>query len=55
MRLRAEVAADPKQDRHVMSQTSSERCSFPVSLRWLHAGGDLSQPDFMQINAPGAR
>ena len=44
-RLRAEVAADPKHNRHVMSQTSSERRRFPVPLRWLHAGGDLSRLD----------
>src|SRR6266702_1980489 len=29
-RLRAEVAPDAEQDRHVMSQTSRERCYFPV-------------------------
>jgi hypothetical protein len=45
IRLRAEVAADPKQDRHVMSQTSSERHRFPVPWRWLHPDGDLSRPD----------
>ena len=42
-RLRAEVAADAGQVRHVMSQTSSARRRFPVPLRWLHAGGDLSR------------
>src|SRR5208337_2829421 len=41
-RLRAKVAAEPKHDRHIMSQTSSQRRRFPVPLRWLHAGGDLS-------------
>ena len=44
-RLRAEVATDTEQDRHVMSQTSCERCGFPVPMRWLHAGGDLSRPN----------
>ena len=28
-----------------MSQTSRERCGFPVPMRWLHAGGDLAQPN----------
>jgi hypothetical protein len=28
-----------------MSQTSGKRCSFPVPMRWLHAGGDLSRPN----------
>jgi hypothetical protein len=28
-----------------MSQTSCERCGFPVPMRWLHAGGDLAQPN----------
>ena len=28
-----------------MSQTSSERRDFPVPMRWLHAGGDLSRPN----------
>jgi hypothetical protein len=32
-RLRAELAADTEQDRHVMSQTSCERCGFPVPMR----------------------
>ena len=26
-----------------MSQTSWKRCGFPVPIRWLHAGGDLSR------------
>ena len=43
IRLRAELAADTTHNRHVMSQTSSERRRFPVPLRWLHAGGDLSR------------
>ena len=38
MRLRAGVAADTEHNRHVMSQTSSERRRFPVPLPWLHAG-----------------
>jgi hypothetical protein len=28
-----------------MSQTSCERCGFPSPMRWLHAGGDLAQPN----------
>jgi hypothetical protein len=28
-----------------MSQTSCERCGFPVPMRWLHAGGHLSRPN----------
>ena len=28
-----------------MSLTSCERCGFPVPMRWLHAGGDLAQPN----------
>jgi hypothetical protein len=28
-----------------MSQTSCERCGFPVPMRWLDAGGDLSRPN----------
>jgi hypothetical protein len=39
--MRAKVAADPKHVRHIMSQTACQRRRFPVSLRWLHAGGDL--------------
>ncbi len=35
-----------------MSQTSSERRRFPVPLRWLDAGGDLSQPDLRQSMHP---
>ena len=27
-----------------MSQTTCKRCGFPVPLRWLHAGGNLSPP-----------
>src|SRR5208283_2160161 len=42
-RMRAKVAADPKHDRHIMSQTACQRRRFPVPLRWLHAGGDLSR------------
>ena len=43
--MRAKVAADPKHDRHIMSQTACERRRLPVALRWLHAGGDLSRPN----------
>ena len=28
-----------------MSQTSCERGGFPVPMRWLHAGDDLSRPN----------
>ena len=28
-----------------MSQTSCKRRGFPIPLRWLHAGGDLSRPN----------
>jgi hypothetical protein len=28
-----------------MSQTSCERCGFPVPMRWLHAGSHLSRPN----------
>ena len=42
-RLRANVAADPKQDRHIMSQTACERRHVLAPMRWLHAGGDLSR------------
>jgi hypothetical protein len=44
-RLPAELPADTKQDRHLMSQTSCERCSLPVPMRWLHAGSHLSRPN----------
>src|SRR5262245_10013131 len=43
VRLRTEVAADAEQDRYVMSQTSCERCGFPVPMRWRRAGGDLAR------------
>ncbi len=36
-----------------MSQTSSERRRFPVPLRWLHAGGDLSRHN--HANQPADR
>jgi hypothetical protein len=41
--MRAKVAAEPKHDRHIMSQTACQRRRFPVPLRWLKAGGDLSR------------
>jgi hypothetical protein len=28
-----------------MSQTSCRRCGYPVPIRWLRAGGDLSRPN----------
>jgi hypothetical protein len=40
-RLRAKVAAGPKQHRHVMSQTACAR-HFLLPMRWRLAGGDLS-------------
>src|SRR6266478_312750 len=43
-RLRAEVASDAQQDRHIMSQTALERRHFPVPMRWPHAGNDPSRP-----------
>jgi hypothetical protein len=52
-RLRAEVAADTGQDRYVMSQTFCRRCGFPVPMRWLHAGGDLSRTNY--IHQPADR
>src|SRR5271166_3081163 len=42
-RLRAEVAADPNRERHVMTQTACQRRRFPVPLHRLHAGGDSSR------------
>jgi Transposase zinc-binding domain len=43
-RLRAEVASDDQQDRHIMSQTALERRDFLVPMRWPRAGSDLSRP-----------
>lgn len=28
-----------------MSQTSRKRCGFPGPMPWLHAGGNLAQPN----------
>jgi hypothetical protein len=53
-RLRAEVAADTEQDRHLMSQTPGNRCGFPVPMRWLHAGGDLFRPTSIHRGADRA-
>ena len=36
-----------------MSQTFCRRCGFPVPMRWLHAGGDLSRPN--HIHQPADR
>jgi hypothetical protein len=36
-----------------MSQTSGRRCGFPVPMRWLHAGGDLSRGNY--IHQPADR
>ena len=51
--MRAKVAADPKHDRYIMSQTACERPRLPVALRWLHAGGDLSRRN--HANQPADR
>jgi len=37
-RLRAEVAPDAEQDRHIMSQTSMSVANSPVLMRWPYAG-----------------
>jgi hypothetical protein len=50
-RLRAEVAADTKQDRHVMRQTACKRCGLPLPIRWPRAGGDLAQPNGIHQSA----
>jgi hypothetical protein len=34
-----------------MSPTSCRRCGFPVPMRWLHAGGDLSRPNHIHQSA----
>jgi hypothetical protein len=34
-----------------MSQTPCERCGFPVPIRWLHAGADLSRPNHIHQSA----
>jgi len=34
-----------------MSQTSCRRCGFPVPMRWLRAGGDLSRPNHIPQSA----
>jgi hypothetical protein len=39
--MRPKVAADPKHDRYIMSQTACQRRRFRVPLRRLKAGGDL--------------
>ena len=31
-----------------MSRTSCKRCRFPLLMRWLHAGDDLSRPNTIQ-------
>jgi hypothetical protein len=41
--------------RHVMTQAYSKRRDFPVSMRWLYAGSDLSLDPITAINAPSAR
>jgi hypothetical protein len=46
------VAADAEQVGHVMSQTSSERRRFPLPLRRLNAGGNLSRPDSRRSRRP---
>jgi hypothetical protein len=56
-RLPAEVAADTKHNRHVMSQTSPARRPYPVPLRRLHPGGDLSRRNYanQQADRPSIR
>jgi hypothetical protein len=44
-RLPAELAANTKQDRHVVSQTPCKQCSFLLPICWPHAGNDLAQPN----------
>ena len=44
-RLRAEVAPDADQDRHIMSQNAHEPRTFLIPMRWPHAGSDPSRPD----------
>jgi hypothetical protein len=34
-----------------MSQTPCNRCGFPVPMRWLHAGGDLSSSNSIHQRA----
>ena len=34
-----------------MSQASCERCGFPVPMRWLHPGGDLSRSNHIHQSA----
>jgi len=36
-----------------MTETSGERSGFPAPMRWLHAGGDLAQPN--PIHPPADR
>jgi hypothetical protein len=36
-----------------MSQTSCERCGFPIPMRWLHAGGALFPPYSIHQRASG--
>jgi hypothetical protein len=43
-RLRAEMAPDAEQDRHVMSQIAREPRTFLVPMRWPYAGSDPSRP-----------
>src|SRR6516164_5283984 len=44
-RLRAKVAPNAEHGRHVMTQAYCEHRDFPVPMRWLYAGTDLSRPD----------
>jgi hypothetical protein len=34
-----------------MSQTSGQRCGFPVPMRWLHPGSDLSPANHIHQRA----
>jgi hypothetical protein len=39
--MRTKVETDPKPVRHIMSQAACHRRRLSITLRWLHAGGDL--------------
>ena len=44
-RLRAKVVPNAEHGRHVMTQAYCEHRDFPVPMRWLYAGSDLSRTD----------
>ena len=37
-----------------MSQTSCDRCGFPIPMHWPRAGGDLAQPNGIHQGADRA-